>query len=173
MPLKRKLPKLVINQNPTEYTYPFTSKERERLKTDGSIFLSRSRFRPETNQHMPSGTRVPLPPKCTFFFGQSGVKNRFNNGPYAGRTIRDAALEAYVTGYYHPLKFHYVERKVGNSDTVKIAENNRTLTFFCMLGISPVDPICKTGVSSHEKAVIKHSKGMKKCYSDSILVRGM
>lgn len=107
------------------------------------------------------------------FFGQSGVKNRFNNGPYAGRTIRDAALEAYVTGYYHPLKFHYVERKVGNSDTVKIAENNRTLTFFCMLGISPVDPICKTGVSSHEKAVIKHSKGMKKCYSDSILVRGM
>ncbi|MCC5015626.1 MULTISPECIES: hypothetical protein [unclassified Legionella] len=172
MPLRRNLPKLVINQNPSEYTYPFTSKEREKLKKDGSIFLSRSRFLPEINQNMPSGLRVPIATNGMYFFGQSGVKNSFNNGPYKGRTIRDAALEAYVARSYYPLKFHYVERKVG-SNTVKVAENNRTLTFFSMLGMSPVDPICKTGVSSHEKAVTKNSKGMEKGYSDTILVRGV
>ncbi|WP_454783587.1 hypothetical protein [Legionella sp. WA2022007384] len=172
MPLKEKLSRVVINQNPSEYIYPFTPKERQKLKTDGSIFLSRSRFQPEINKNKPSGIRVPVPTNSMYFFGQNGVKNSFNQGPYKGRKIKDVALEAYVSGSYHPLKFHYVERKVGNN-TVKIAENNRTLTFFSMLGISPIDPICKTGVSSHEKAVTKNSKGMETGYSDTILVRGM
>lgn len=47
------------------------------------------------------------------------------------------------SGAYYPMKFHYVEREVSEGQSVRIAVNNRTLTLFAMLGISPIDPICK------------------------------
>lgn len=177
MPSKKQkqtnIPKRIINKNPSEYSYPFTSIERKKLKTDGSIFLSRDNFTSEINKDKPSGLRVTIPDKSTFFFGQGGVKKSFNNGPYKGKNIKDAALEAYITGSYYSMKFHYVERDVGDNKAVKIAENNRTLTFFSMLGIPPLDPICKTGIISHEKAVDKNSRELEKGYSNTILVREM
>lgn len=168
---KKPLPRSIINAQPSKYDYPFTSKERRALKTDGSIFLSRDKFYYEANINRPSGLRVFIPKKSRIFFGQPGVKKTFNNGPYKNKTIKDAAFEAYTSGSYYSMKFHYVERKNSEGEVVNVAENNRTLTFFAMLGLPPSDPINKTGISSHEKAVNRHNKDLDKGYSDSILVR--